>query len=103
MRSNSSRLLSSVHPAGLDPAPRKTEPHHPSEAVPAEMKRHVAISFDAVGNVGVWRRVGEGGGGGGSLFACGPLDVPTTVNSIRLFSFLFAKHATFYISADGAD
>lgn len=50
---------------------------------------------------GVWRRVGEGGGGGGSLFACGPLDVPTTLNSIRLFSFLFAKQATFYISADG--
>lgn len=67
------------------------------------MKRHVAISFDAVGNVGVWRRGEEGGGGGGSLFACGPLDVPTTVNSIRLVSFLFAKHATFYISADGAD
>lgn len=32
MRLNSSRLLSSVYPAGLDPAPRKTEPHHPSEA-----------------------------------------------------------------------
>lgn len=31
MRLNSSRLLSSVYPAGPDPAPRKTEPHHPSD------------------------------------------------------------------------